>query len=60
MFTAGLKVTLPKRELKPGETTRLKITGINKDLKRARTKPRVLMITNDPDKPKVVITINVK
>lgn len=60
MFTAGLKVTLPKRELKPGETTRLKITGIKKDLKRARTKPRVLMITNDPDKPKVVITINVK
>lgn len=60
MFTAGLKVTLPKRELKPGETVKLKITGIQKDLKRARSKPRVLMITNDPDKSKVVITVNVK
>ena len=60
MFTVGLKVTLSKRELKPGESTKLKITGINKDLKKARSKPRVLMITNDPDKPKVVITINVK
>lgn len=60
MFTAGLKVTLPKRELKPGESTKMKITGVLKDLKRARSKPRVLMITNDPDKPKVVITINVK
>ena len=58
MFTPGLQVTLPKRELKPGETTKLKITAIAKDLKRARTKPRVLMITNDPDKPKVVITVH--
>ena len=58
MFTPGLKVTLSKRELKPGETAKLKITGIAKELKRARTKPRVLMITNDPDKPKVVITVN--
>ena len=60
MFTVGLKVTLSKRELKPGESTKLKITGINKDLKKVRTKPRVLMITNDPDNPKVVITVNVK
>jgi len=58
MFTPGLQVTLPKRELKPGETTKLKITAVAKDLKRARTKPRVLMITNDPDKAKVVITVN--
>ena len=60
MFTPGLKVTLSKRELKPGETAKLKITGIAKELKRARTKPRVLMITNDPDKPKVVISVNIK
>lgn len=58
MFTAGLKVQLPKRELRPGESTKLKITGIQRELKRARTKPRVLMITNDPDKAKVVININ--
>ena len=58
MFTAGLKVQLPKRELRPGESTKLKITGVQKELKRARTKPRVLMITNDPDKAKVVININ--
>jgi hypothetical protein len=60
MFTAGLKVQLPKRELRPGESTKLKITGIAKDLKRARTKPRVLMITNDPEKAKVVISVNAK
>ena len=57
MFTRGLKVTLGKSRLAPGETTKLKITGIAADLKKARSVPRVLMITNDPQNAKVVITI---
>jgi hypothetical protein len=58
MFTRGLKVTLGKSRLMPGESTKLKITGVAADLKKARTAPRVLMITNDPKLSKVVITIN--
>ncbi len=57
MFTRGLKVTLGKSRLMPGESTKLKITGVAADLKKARTAPRVLMITNDPQQAKVVITI---
>ncbi|MBQ8656696.1 MAG: DUF1573 domain-containing protein [Prevotella sp.] len=60
MFTDGLKVTLGKSELKPGKDTKLKITGYRKELSKVRTQPRVLMITNDPDHPKVVVKINVK
>lgn len=60
MFTGGLKVTLGKRELKPGESTKLKITAMRDELKKQRSKPRVLMITNDPDMAKVVVNINVK
>lgn len=60
LFTRGLKVELAKRSLAPGETTRLKITAYAADLKKARTRPRVLMITNDPKRSKVVITINAK
>ena len=60
MFTRGLKVTLGKSRLKPGEQTKLKITAIAADLKKVRTAPRVLMITNDPKMPKVVITVNYK
>lgn len=60
MFTDGLKVTLGKSELKPGKKTTLKITGYKKELGQVRTRPRVLMITNDPNRPKVVITVNVK
>jgi hypothetical protein len=60
MFTTGLQVSLGKSQLAPGESTELKITGEQKGLKNARSKPRVLMITNDPDQPKVVIHINVE
>lgn len=60
MFTTGLKVKLNKSKLRPGESAKLKITAYKKQLKSARSKPRVLMITNDPAKPKVVIHVKVK
>ena len=60
MFTEGLQISLGKSTLQPGESTKLKITARREELLKARTKPRILMITNDPDKSKVVITINAK
>ena len=60
MFTTGMKVTLSKREIEPGQSAELKITGEAEQLKSHRTRPRILMITNDPDHSKVVININVK
>ena len=57
MFTVGLQVPLNKQNLKPGETAKLKITAGQRQLKNARSKPRVLMITNDPNLPKVTIKI---
>ena len=60
MFTPGLRISLGKRQLAPGETTKLKITAMRDDLQKVRTQPRILMITNDPQKPKVTITINAK
>ena len=58
LFTRGLKVSLNKSRLQPGETARLKITVQRDDLKKVRTRPRILMITNDPARPKVIITIS--
>ena len=60
MFTSGLQVTLGKRTLEAGEQTKLKVVGDLEQLKTVRTKPRLLMITNDPDHSKVVIPINIK
>ena len=59
MFTRGLKVTLGKRSLAPGETTKLKITAYADELGKAKSRPRVLMITNDPNNAKVVINVKV-
>ena len=60
MFTTGLNVSLNRSKLAPGETAKLKIIAVAKMLRAARSKPRVLMITNDPDNSKVVITVNIK
>mgnify|MGYP002623743424 FL=1 len=60
MFTEGLQISLGKSTLQTGESTKLKITAHRDELRKARTKPRILMITNDPDQSKVIIPINAK
>ena len=60
MFTPGLKLTLSSTTLEPSQTATMKITGIADELQKVRTKPRILMITNDPDHTKVIININTK
>lgn len=60
MFTSGVKLILGKRELKPGESTKLKVMADCDELLKARQTPRILMITNDPEQAKVTIDINVK
>ena len=60
MFTKGMTVTLDKRELQPGESTKLKIAVNREQVLKARQRPRVLMITNDPEHSKLVIKVRVK
>ena len=60
MFTKGMKVTLNKRELQPGESTKLQVSIDRDEVLKARQRPRVLMITNDPDHSKMVIKVGVK
>ena len=57
MFTVGLQVSLNKQKLMPGEQAKMKVTAEEKLIKSARSMPRVLMITNDPNQPKVTIRI---
>lgn len=60
LFTRGVNVTLDKRQLQPQETTKMKLTIDRDVLLTAKALPRVLMITNDPKRPKVAIKIIVK
>ncbi len=57
MFTTGMSVKLNKTKIKSGEQAKMKISINRKQLRNARSKPRVLMITNDPAAPKVVISV---
>lgn len=60
MFTTGIEVSLDKTKIGPGEKARLRITAKARELRTARSKPRVLMITNDPENTKVVINVNIE
>ena len=60
MFTGGLTVSLGKSKLQPGQSTKLKVTAIRDEVLKLRRRPRILMITNDPDKGKIVININAR
>lgn len=60
MFTAGLDVQLSNKTIAPGQKADLKVTAIAEMLKKSKTKPRILLITNDPENTKVIINVNVK
>ena len=59
VFNTALGVQLKKRVLKPGASTKMKITAYGKYLKKVKGTPRVLMITNDPNCPKIIVKVNV-
>lgn len=60
VFSEAVSVSLGNRVLKPGASTKMKISVMPKYLKRAKGRPRVLLITNDPLQPKTVINIDIK
>lgn len=57
LFTTGVQVSLDKQKIEPGETAKLLVTCKAKDLKKLRVRPRLLMITNDPNNQKVILEI---
>lgn len=57
MFTPGLRISLSQSRLLPGMTAHLKVTAYKDELLKARTRPRILMITNDSARPKVIIEL---
>ena len=60
VFSEAVSVSIGNRVLKPGASTKMKISVMPKYLKRAKGRPRVLLITNDPLQPKTVINIDIK
>lgn len=58
VFNSALEVSLKKATIAPGKSTKLKITVRKHEQGEKRRRLRILLITNDPNRPKV--TINVK
>ncbi|EJX04551.1 secreted protein containing DUF1573 [gut metagenome] len=59
VFNSALGVRLKKRVLRPGASTKMKITVFGHYLNKVKSTPRVLMITNDPNQPKAVVKVHV-
>ncbi|MCD8281808.1 MAG: DUF1573 domain-containing protein [Prevotella sp.] len=59
MMAEGLVVSLSRRRLEPGETAKLKIKIKAKELKNARRMPRIVLITNDPERPKITVDVDI-
>ncbi|MBQ7571450.1 MAG: DUF1573 domain-containing protein [Bacteroidaceae bacterium] len=60
VFNRAMTVNLGDRNIPPHGTTKLKITLDAKELKRAKSGPRLLLISNDPRHAKTVLNINVE
>ena len=56
----GLEVSLNNQLIEPGQSAKLKVTAIRSMIEKSRSVPKVLMITNDPTQPKVLINVDVK
>ena len=60
VFNRAVNVSLGDRKIEAGGKTKLKITIQDKYLVKAKNKPRVLLITNDPARPKVTIPVKIR
>lgn len=59
VYNPGISVSIGKRTLKPGQSGKIKIT-VNENSDYFKGRRRVLLITNDPEQPKIVIDLIVK
>ena len=57
-FNQAITVALNKTELQPGEVVKMIVTVEAKFLGMSKAQPRILIITNDPQRPKEVVNVN--
>lgn len=59
VYNPGVEVSLGSQNIKPGQRVKMKIT-VTKNVLQFKGRPRILLITNDPETPKVVVNVNIK
>ncbi len=58
VFNSALGVQLNKRIIKPGTKAKMKVTVHGSGLHKVKGVLRILMITNDPEQPKIIMKVN--
>ncbi len=58
VFSRALEVRLKKSTLAPGESVKMKITVSAAHLKKTKSRPRILIISDDPKQPKRIVKVN--
>lgn len=59
VFSSAVSVSIPKKEILPGESIKMKIQ-LDKTRISGGRQPRVLIVSNDPKNPAQIVTINVE
>lgn len=59
VFNHALEVSVSDRTIAPGKSAQMKVTVVAANLKKAKNRPRVLLITNDPSMAKQTINVTV-
>lgn len=60
VFNRAISVSLSNRTLLPGKSARMKVTVTAAQLKKAKNRPRILLVSNDPHHAVETINITVK
>lgn len=60
VYGKALNVSLSNRTIQPGKTAKLKVTVLREHLRKSKSAPRVLLIANDPQRPKVTVRVRAK
>lgn len=60
VFNKALTVSLSNRTLAPGKSAKLKISAVANYMKQAKSRPRVLLISDDPRTPLQTISVSVE
>ena len=60
VFNHAVSVTLSERHIEPHATAKMRISIDAKELSKAKNGPKLLIISNDPRKPKTTLNINIE
>lgn len=59
VYNPGITVSVGNQVIKPGQKVKMKVV-VTKNVLQFKGRPKILLITNDPANPKVVINVNTK